>query len=62
MDHEALVGKYLRLRQELTASSAADHRSRVLSDMKTLELQLARSDVRQFADTEPLAVDETLPR
>ena len=56
MDYDALVGKYLRLRQELAAPSAAGHRTRVLGDIMTIEVRLARAEVRQFADTEPSAV------
>lgn len=62
MDYGAFVGKYLRLRQELSAPSAAGHRTRVLGDIMTIELQLARAEVRQFADTQPLAVIDTSTR
>ena len=62
MDYDALVGKYLRLRQELAAPSAGGHRTGVLGDIMTIELQLARAEVRQFADTQPSAVINTSTR
>ncbi len=53
MDQNALLGKYLRLREELAGARAAAHRRRVLEDLKQVQLQLARAGMLPFADTQP---------
>ena len=53
MDVKGLVGKFLRLRDELVRASDAGHRQRVLEEMQRLERRLAEIDVAPFADTLP---------
>ena len=54
MDFKGLVGKYLRLREELIRATEAGHRRRVIEELTRLERRLANAGVPPFADTLPL--------
>ena len=54
MDFKALVGKYLRLRQELERAREMGHRNRLAEELQRLERWLAVAGSTPFADTRPL--------
>lgn len=54
MNLTGLLGKYLRLQQELAGASEPAHRQRIVDEMRRLERRLAEAGVSQFSDTRPL--------
>ena len=54
MDLKGLLGKYVRLRDELASASHAAHRQRIFEEMQRLERWLADAGLTPFQDTRPL--------